>query len=86
MEPTESAAPGSRLRGRRFTGAWRGSRWLTRSAERPGAEGRVAGQYTPVAGPGHAGLSLIVVDNVVREGAILDAEAPARRRSGRTRS
>ncbi|MFG2132089.1 putative bifunctional diguanylate cyclase/phosphodiesterase [Streptomyces sp. NPDC048751] len=57
MEPTESAAPGSRLHGRRFTGAWRGSRWLTRSAERPGAEGRVAGQYTPVAGPGHAGLT-----------------------------
>ncbi|MFF3329886.1 putative bifunctional diguanylate cyclase/phosphodiesterase [Streptomyces sp. NPDC002888] len=56
MKPTESAAPGSRLRRRRITGAWRGSRWVTRSAERPGAEGR-AGQYTAADGHGHAGLT-----------------------------
>ncbi|WP_432197559.1 putative bifunctional diguanylate cyclase/phosphodiesterase [Streptomyces sp. bgisy027] len=61
MEPTESAAPHSRLR--RLTGAWRG--WAARTAERSRAE-RVAGARTvpdgrtavqigvePAAGPAH---------------------------------
>ncbi|MFF7068883.1 bifunctional diguanylate cyclase/phosphodiesterase [Streptomyces pseudovenezuelae] len=47
MEPTESAAPDSRLR--RFTGALRASRWAGRPSEHPGAEGRAAGQYTAAA-------------------------------------
>ncbi|MFJ8201183.1 putative bifunctional diguanylate cyclase/phosphodiesterase [Streptomyces sp. NPDC096152] len=52
MEPTESAAPDSRLR--RITGAWRG--WTGRSPERAGAEGRAAGpcvvtEICPVAQP-----------------------------------
>ncbi|MFI8233363.1 putative bifunctional diguanylate cyclase/phosphodiesterase [Streptomyces sp. NPDC085900] len=46
MEPTESAAPDSRLRRRRVTGAWLPSRWTGRPSERPGAEGRGTGQYT----------------------------------------
>ncbi|MBD0839964.1 putative bifunctional diguanylate cyclase/phosphodiesterase [Streptomyces sp. TRM68416] len=46
MEPTESAAPDSRLR--RVTGAWRASRWSGRTAGRPGAEGRATG---PLSGP-----------------------------------
>ncbi|MFD8308253.1 putative bifunctional diguanylate cyclase/phosphodiesterase [Streptomyces sp. NPDC059690] len=46
MEPTESAAPDSRLRRRRVTGAWRPRRWTGRPSERPGAEGRGTGQYT----------------------------------------
>ncbi|GCB45836.1 bifunctional diguanylate cyclase/phosphodiesterase [Streptomyces sp. NL15-2K] len=45
MEPTESAAPDSRLRLRRVVGAWRESRRAGRPSERPGAEGRAAGQY-----------------------------------------
>ncbi|MFG2802164.1 putative bifunctional diguanylate cyclase/phosphodiesterase [Streptomyces pseudovenezuelae] len=47
MEPTESAAPDSRLR--RFTGALRASRWAGRPSEHRGAEGRAAGQYTAAA-------------------------------------
>ncbi|MCI3273281.1 bifunctional diguanylate cyclase/phosphodiesterase [Streptomyces cylindrosporus] len=46
MEPTESAAPDSRLRRLRVSGAWRASRWTVRPAERPAAEGRGTGQYT----------------------------------------
>ncbi|MGI5458160.1 putative bifunctional diguanylate cyclase/phosphodiesterase [Streptomyces sp. CA-249302] len=46
MEPTESAAPDSRLRRLRATGAWRASRWAVRPPERPAAEGRGTGQYT----------------------------------------
>ncbi|MFI5674717.1 putative bifunctional diguanylate cyclase/phosphodiesterase [Streptomyces cellulosae] len=46
MEPSESAAPDSRLRLRRMTGAWRESR---RPGERPGGDGPAAGQYP--AGP-----------------------------------
>ncbi|MGW7258269.1 putative bifunctional diguanylate cyclase/phosphodiesterase [Streptomyces sp. NPDC054834] len=42
MEPTESAAPDSRLRLRRMADAWRASRWPGRTAERPGAQGRAA--------------------------------------------
>ncbi|MEU0408871.1 bifunctional diguanylate cyclase/phosphodiesterase [Streptomyces griseorubiginosus] len=57
MEPTESAAPDSRLRLRRLTGAWRASRWSGRPSERPGAEGRAAGQYTAAGGPGAAQLT-----------------------------
>ncbi|WP_405555198.1 bifunctional diguanylate cyclase/phosphodiesterase [Streptomyces canus] len=57
MEPTESAAPDSRLRMRRLTGAWRSSRWAGRPSERPGAEGRAAGQYTAAGGPGAAQLT-----------------------------
>ncbi|MFJ5307902.1 putative bifunctional diguanylate cyclase/phosphodiesterase [Streptomyces sp. NPDC088350] len=44
MEPTESAPPDSLLR--RFTGAWRGSRWGARPVERPGAQPRATGQYS----------------------------------------
>ncbi|WP_329267641.1 bifunctional diguanylate cyclase/phosphodiesterase [Streptomyces pseudovenezuelae] len=47
MEPTESAAPDSRLR--RLTGALRASRWAGWPSEHPGAEGRAAGQYTAAA-------------------------------------
>ncbi|BDH07630.1 MULTISPECIES: putative bifunctional diguanylate cyclase/phosphodiesterase [Streptomyces] len=39
MEPTESAAPGSRQRLRRRTGAWRGNRWTGRSKDRAGPNG-----------------------------------------------
>lgn len=47
MEPTESAAPDSRLRLRRRAGAWRGSRWAAWSGERPGARApRPAGPGT----------------------------------------
>ncbi|MFJ9907298.1 putative bifunctional diguanylate cyclase/phosphodiesterase [Streptomyces sp. NPDC101152] len=46
MEPTESAAPDSRLRRRRVIGAWRPSRWAGRPPGHPGAEGRATGQYT----------------------------------------
>lgn len=55
MEPTESAAPDSRLR--RLTGAWRASRWAGRPSEHPGAETRAAGPYTAVGGPGTAQLT-----------------------------
>jgi diguanylate cyclase (GGDEF)-like protein len=55
MEPTESAAPDSRLR--RLTGAWRAGRWAGRPSEHPGAEGRVVGPYTAVGGPGAAQLT-----------------------------
>ncbi|NUO46196.1 MAG: GGDEF-domain containing protein, partial [Streptomyces sp.] len=48
MEPTESAAPYSRLR--RMAGAWRGSRRATGTAERPRDEGRATGPTMP-AGP-----------------------------------
>ncbi|MET7737403.1 bifunctional diguanylate cyclase/phosphodiesterase [Streptomyces sp. NPDC005402] len=50
MEPTESAAPDSRLR--RLTGAWRASRWAGRPSEHPGAEGRAAAQLTAERAPG----------------------------------
>ncbi|WP_030741929.1 bifunctional diguanylate cyclase/phosphodiesterase [Streptomyces sp. NRRL S-31] len=44
MEPTESAAPDSRLRLRRRAGAWRGHRWTTGWAEvRTGVRTRPAG-------------------------------------------
>jgi diguanylate cyclase (GGDEF)-like protein len=56
MEPTESAAPDSRLR--RLTGAWWTSRWSGRPPEYPGAEGRAAGQYTATSGPGAAQLTV----------------------------
>ncbi|MEU6145769.1 bifunctional diguanylate cyclase/phosphodiesterase [Streptomyces sp. NPDC047081] len=46
MEPTESAAPDSRLRRLRVAGAWRASRWTVRPPARPAAEGRGTGQYT----------------------------------------
>ncbi|MFF0159739.1 putative bifunctional diguanylate cyclase/phosphodiesterase [Streptomyces sp. NPDC005263] len=57
MEPSESAAPDSRLRLRRMVGAWRESRWTGLTAERPGGEGQAAGQYpagpyTAADGPG----------------------------------
>ncbi|MFC8363285.1 putative bifunctional diguanylate cyclase/phosphodiesterase [Streptomyces griseorubiginosus] len=55
MEPTESAAPDSRLR--RLSGAWRASRWSGRPSERPGAEGRATGPYTAADGPGAAQLT-----------------------------
>ncbi|MFF1306125.1 putative bifunctional diguanylate cyclase/phosphodiesterase [Streptomyces sp. NPDC058307] len=55
MEPTESAAPDSRLR--RLTGAWRASRWAGRPSEHPGVETRAAGPYSPVGGPGTAQLT-----------------------------
>ncbi|MEU6668782.1 bifunctional diguanylate cyclase/phosphodiesterase [Streptomyces sp. NPDC046727] len=43
MEPTESAAPDSRLRLRRRAGAWRGSRWTARADGRTGVQTRPAG-------------------------------------------
>jgi diguanylate cyclase (GGDEF)-like protein len=43
MEPTESAAPDSRLRLRRMTDAWRASHRSARPSGRGGAEGRAAG-------------------------------------------
>ncbi|MDQ1048777.1 bifunctional diguanylate cyclase/phosphodiesterase [Streptomyces sp. V4I2] len=57
MEPSESAAPDSRLRLRRMVGAWREIRRAARPAERPGTEGHAAGQYpagpyTQTDGPG----------------------------------
>ncbi|RRR86025.1 bifunctional diguanylate cyclase/phosphodiesterase [Streptomyces sp. RP5T] len=55
MEPTESAAPDSRLR--RLTGAWRTSRWAGRPSEHPGTQGRAAGQYTAAGGGGAAQLT-----------------------------
>ncbi|MFE1839546.1 putative bifunctional diguanylate cyclase/phosphodiesterase [Streptomyces sviceus] len=60
MEPTESAAPDSRLR--RLTGALRANRWAGRPSEHPGAEGRAAGpyasgQYSAAGGPGAAQLT-----------------------------
>ncbi|MFF9378417.1 putative bifunctional diguanylate cyclase/phosphodiesterase [Streptomyces griseoluteus] len=38
MEPTESAAPGSRLRLRRRAGAWRGNRWTGQGKDRAGPD------------------------------------------------
>ncbi|MFK4099134.1 putative bifunctional diguanylate cyclase/phosphodiesterase [Streptomyces sp. NPDC019531] len=55
MEPTESAAPDSRLR--RFTGAWRASRGAGRPSEHTGGERRTAGQYLAAGGPGAAQLT-----------------------------
>ncbi|WP_330235360.1 putative bifunctional diguanylate cyclase/phosphodiesterase [Streptomyces sp. NBC_00566] len=52
MEPTESAAPGSRQRLRRRAGAWRGNRWTGRSKDRAGPNG-AAGRGDP-----HAALVL----------------------------
>ncbi|SOD83419.1 bifunctional diguanylate cyclase/phosphodiesterase [Streptomyces sp. Ag109_G2-15] len=46
MEPTESAAPDSRLRLRRRAGAWRGIRWTGWGAERTGTPARPAGPGT----------------------------------------
>ncbi|WP_432157240.1 putative bifunctional diguanylate cyclase/phosphodiesterase [Streptomyces sp. bgisy153] len=43
MEPTESAAPDSRLSGRRAGGAWWASRWAAWSARRPGADAPARG-------------------------------------------
>ncbi|MEU9353734.1 bifunctional diguanylate cyclase/phosphodiesterase [Streptomyces griseoloalbus] len=62
MEPTESAAPGSRLRLRRMAVAWRRGREDGRPAGQPGAQGRAgadtadargAGQPTVGRGGGH---------------------------------
>ncbi|MFF0017340.1 putative bifunctional diguanylate cyclase/phosphodiesterase [Streptomyces sp. NPDC005374] len=55
MEPTDSAAPDSRLR--RLTGAWRASRRTARPPQHRGSEGRVAGPYTAAGGPGTAQLT-----------------------------
>ncbi|MGW3286543.1 putative bifunctional diguanylate cyclase/phosphodiesterase [Streptomyces sp. NPDC001002] len=52
MEPTESAAPDSRLRRRLTSGVWRGSRLGGRSSARPGVEGRAGGQFTVPDGRG----------------------------------
>ncbi|MBL1086647.1 bifunctional diguanylate cyclase/phosphodiesterase [Streptomyces actinomycinicus] len=58
MEPTESAAPESRLRLRRRAGAWRGSRWTGRADGRTGAQPRPA---VPAAvTDAHAALPLAV--------------------------
>lgn len=46
MEPTESAAPDSRLRLRRRAVAWRGIRWTGWGAERTGTRARPAGPGT----------------------------------------
>ncbi|MFH9427533.1 putative bifunctional diguanylate cyclase/phosphodiesterase [Streptomyces sp. NPDC017615] len=50
MEPTESAAPGSRQRLRRRAGAWRGNRWTGRSKDRAGPNG-AADRADPHAAP-----------------------------------
>lgn len=50
MEPTESTAPGSRLR--RAAGAWRGSRWVTRVVERAGASERAKPAFPGADGDG----------------------------------
>ncbi|MFF3343894.1 putative bifunctional diguanylate cyclase/phosphodiesterase [Streptomyces sp. NPDC002779] len=54
MEPTESAAPDSRLRLRRVTGPWRASRWSGRPGAVPltGAAGLGAAQLTVERVPG----------------------------------
>ena len=57
MEPTESAAPDSRLRLRRMAGAWWDSRWTGRPSGRPGAEGRAPGQHPVMDGRGNAQLT-----------------------------
>ncbi|MFI6209636.1 putative bifunctional diguanylate cyclase/phosphodiesterase [Streptomyces sp. NPDC051041] len=54
MEPTESAAPDSRLRLRRMAGVWRASRWAGRSSEQDGARGRAGARRTPADGRGPA--------------------------------
>ncbi|GAA2447062.1 bifunctional diguanylate cyclase/phosphodiesterase [Streptomyces glaucus] len=54
MEPTESAAPDSRLRLRRMAGVWRASRWAGRSSEQGGARGRAGARTTPADGRGPA--------------------------------
>ncbi|MGW2745793.1 putative bifunctional diguanylate cyclase/phosphodiesterase [Streptomyces sp. NPDC001450] len=46
MEPTESAAPDSRLRLRRRAVAWRGTRWTGWGAQRTGTRARPAGPGT----------------------------------------
>ncbi|CAM5672980.1 putative bifunctional diguanylate cyclase/phosphodiesterase [Streptomyces aurantiogriseus] len=46
MEPTESAAPDSRLRRRRVTGVWWGSRWVAWSERPPGAQARAGTPHT----------------------------------------
>ncbi|MEG3629129.1 putative bifunctional diguanylate cyclase/phosphodiesterase [Streptomyces poriticola] len=51
MEPTESAAPGSRLRLRRLRDAWRAGRWSGRTAERGGPRGPGAAPPTAAAAP-----------------------------------
>ncbi|MFF9111604.1 putative bifunctional diguanylate cyclase/phosphodiesterase [Streptomyces sp. NPDC014805] len=50
MEPTESTAPGSRLR--RAAGVWRGSRWVTRVVERAGAPERAKPAFPGADGDG----------------------------------
>ncbi|MEU6348818.1 bifunctional diguanylate cyclase/phosphodiesterase [Streptomyces sp. NPDC047072] len=57
MEPTESAAPDSRLRLRRLVGAWRASRWTGWPSEHEGTAGRPAAAHTATAGPGAAQLT-----------------------------
>ncbi|MEU3840720.1 EAL domain-containing protein [Streptomyces sp. NPDC028635] len=57
MEPTESTAPGSRLRLRRVAGARRGSRWVTRATRRGGACERAAPAYPGADGRDPARLS-----------------------------
>ncbi|MFJ5179172.1 putative bifunctional diguanylate cyclase/phosphodiesterase [Streptomyces griseoviridis] len=52
MEPTESAAPDSRLPRRRVTGPLRAGRWTVRASERPGLETRAVGQFAVPTGPG----------------------------------
>ncbi|MEV0174091.1 bifunctional diguanylate cyclase/phosphodiesterase [Streptomyces sp. NPDC050803] len=63
MEPTESAAPDSRLRLRRVTGAWRA--WSGRSAGRPGAEGRTTGPLSgPLTGADGRGVAQLTANHV----------------------
>ncbi|MFJ8733593.1 putative bifunctional diguanylate cyclase/phosphodiesterase [Streptomyces bauhiniae] len=52
MEPTESAAPGSRLRLRRRAGAWRGNRWTGHGKDRAGPNSGADG------GDPHAAVAL----------------------------
>ncbi|MDN0199592.1 bifunctional diguanylate cyclase/phosphodiesterase [Streptomyces sp. S.PNR 29] len=57
MEPTESAAPDSRLRLRRLAGVWRGGRRAGGPSEHGGTEGRAAGQNTTADARGSAQLA-----------------------------
>ncbi|WP_405619470.1 putative bifunctional diguanylate cyclase/phosphodiesterase [Streptomyces sp. NBC_00076] len=76
MEPSESAAPDSRLRLRRMVGAWRESRWTGLTGERPGAEGHAAGQYP--AGPYTAAEGLAASPRTTERTPGLPGEEPDR--------
>ncbi|MFE1880658.1 putative bifunctional diguanylate cyclase/phosphodiesterase [Streptomyces diastatochromogenes] len=71
MEPTESAAPDSRLRLRRRAGAWRGIRWTGWGAERTGTRARPAG-------PGTASEAHTPIPLAIEPAAVLPGTDPER--------